>query len=183
MQIGSEALRNAIWDSMLNAELSVFYWGTKSRKWEKKQRFFGLVLAYTTSGVVGGWFISWLASLAGSSHPVVKTIGLAWKIISFFMAGIAHGLYLLDWKKTIRDMSRLNGKWHQIQSQYEMMWFDFEIGQNLDDIVREYKHTRYMEPLAEEDSPDLPGRDTKLWEESWWNVIKSRGLETEERSQ
>ena len=182
MSEASESDREAIWKSKLEADRSVQYWSIKTRKYYKRLRCFEVVLGFTTSGVVATWLGSWVTSFSSAtSWSYASTIfGYLWKVIILISAGIAIILPSLGWLKKVEDMSKLTRKWLQIRSKYEILWLDYERGRNLDEIIKEYQHIKSTEPLADQESPDLPGEDDELWDKCFYEVVASLKTQNQE---
>jgi hypothetical protein len=128
----SETLRRAIWDSLLDAELHARYWEYLCRLYYRMDKYTKMFLALTSSSTVASWGF-W------------SEIGFMWKTLSGLSAVTAIILPILNWRGNTQRMSKLSGKYSQIQYQYENLLLDYESGRDLSKIEEQYKRIREKE--------------------------------------
>ncbi len=156
-------IKKAIWDSMLDADLNVRYWGHLSRQYYKTSRFFKIFLALMASGTVASWGF-W------------QDIELLWKILSGIAAVLAITLPILRLEKKIEEMSILKGKWIELKNEYEFLRITME-NKNLNELEQEYKRIKDKEIEVSKEEKTLPLKE-KLANKCYQEVLKSRGLKS-----
>lgn len=156
-------IKKAIWDSMLDANLNVRYWGHLSRQYYKTSRSFQIFLALMASGTVASWGF-W------------QDIELLWKILSGFAAVSAITLPILRLENKIEKMSILKGKWIELENEYEFLRITME-NKNLNELEQEYKRIKDKEIEASKEEKTLP-QPKKLANKCYQEVLKSRGLKS-----
>src|SRR4051794_9419344 len=63
MYMVSEATRGGIWGGMLTAEMNMLYWDAMIRRFNNFEWFAKIILAMTSSAVVGGWLLLQIPAL------------------------------------------------------------------------------------------------------------------------
>jgi hypothetical protein len=160
----SEA-RKLAWESMLDAEMALRYWGKMARKYRSWEKVIKILLAVCTSGTVAGWGI-W------TSHEFV------WKFFSGLSAVVAIALPILDYSKMVETMIDLRGKCSEISGAYDLLWAQYGSDPN-GPPIREMTALKQKETDLSSVAGALP-HDTRLVKESQKEVRHSRGLDKSE---
>ena len=103
--------RTVLWDSMLDAELNVYYWGYVSARYTDLDKYLKIIIAVAASGTVAGWSI-W------SQHPG------AWKFFSAIacLASVIHP-YICS-SDVLKRTSELVATWKEVFVDYELLWHE-----------------------------------------------------------
>jgi hypothetical protein len=158
---GISLMRQLLWDSMLDADMSVRYWGYMARRFSKRELAIKVFLALTSSGAVAGWTL-WAA------YP-----GL-WHFFSGVSAVTAIALPILDYSGKVATMVELRGKWSELSTLYDQMWARYgsnAAGPPPDQIAP----LKLKEAELSKQSAVLPS-DTKLMLKCQAEVRRARGL-------
>ncbi len=118
--------RALVWESMLDADLAVRYWGALARSFARRERWGKIFLACTSSATVAGWVI-WAKS------PV------AWKVLSGLSALIAIALPYLDYRGNADKMLELVRNYAQQLVKLEILWLRVDStpeGQIIDELQK-----------------------------------------------
>lgn len=108
---GRTAVRQLVWDSMLNADLNCRYFRALSgrlRSWDQAGKIF---VAAMSSAAVAGWAI-WDES----------GFQTAWHAAGGLAAVVAVALPILNPSKAAAAASQLTGAWFSLLRDYEMLW-------------------------------------------------------------
>lgn len=105
-------MRKLTWESMLDADMNVRYWGQMARKYRSRERTIMIFLAIISSGAVAGWKF-W------AGHPSI------WHSLSGLSAVLAVALPLLDYSGNVATMVELRGKWSELSVAYDQMWAQY----------------------------------------------------------
>lgn len=155
-------MREAIWKSMLDADMNARYWKSLVKRYSNREKYLKIFLALMASGTVAGWGF-W------QSFPIF------WKILSSISAITAIALPILNYQKTIGQMSFLSGKWGELRIEYEDLWFQVKSKQANSNHNQAYKKYRKIESSLEKRESTLPD-DQKLLKKCFDDVKQSRGL-------
>jgi hypothetical protein len=153
-------LRTSIWESLLDAEMNVKYWGYLAERFVKRERALKITLALTTSG--GLLSLSfWNSFPAG---PVV--LGVVNTVL-------ACSLPILNYSGRIETMSGLRGSWAQLCIEYQRIWQQFgTLHSSCENEFRLLKERTVHLSVIETRLPN----DRKLVQRCQREVIQSHGL-------
>lgn len=158
----SSPLRMPLWNSMLDADMNVRYWGYVGRKFSAREKYIKIFLAvFSTTSAVASWAIwtyyaeLWKALLSASA---VIAIAIALPILNY--SGLAGKA--VDQK----------GKCTRLLSQHEILWAKNEYDLQLD-IESEF--SRIQEAIAQttKDDATIP-LDEKLRQTAYREVFALR---------
>ncbi len=114
------ALRTLLWESMLDADMNVRYWGYIGRKYSSREKYIKVFLAiFSATSAIGSWSI-W------SSYPEM------WKTLISVSALIAIALPILNYSGLVEKAVDQKGKWTRLLSQQEILWAKIEKDPNLE---------------------------------------------------
>ena len=102
--------RTALWDSMLDAEMNVFYWDLLSAHYARLDRFLKTIIAIAASGTVAGWSI-W------SRYPDT------WKVFSAIACLVALAHPYICSTEVLKRTSELVATWKEVSIDYDLLWF------------------------------------------------------------
>lgn len=156
-------MRNAIWDSMLDADLNERYWSKLCRRYYAREKWAKIFLALMASGTVATW------KFWGEYE-------LIWKILSSSSALLAIALPIFNWPKMIENMVYLSEKWCLLKNDYELLWIEVKKGvPNEIKCSKEFKKIKTKESVLSQKEANLP-EDKKLLSKCFQEVKCSRGL-------
>lgn len=155
-------MRTAIWKSMLDSDMNARYWKYLVNRYSKKDKSIKIFLAVMTSSTVAGWGF-W------ESQPDL------WKTLSALSAIIAIVFPLLNYQKSIEQISALAGKWGELRMEYEDLWLLVKDHQQPQVLERTYKKYRKIESTLQEKEMRIPA-DKKLLKKCYGEVINTRAL-------
>jgi hypothetical protein len=101
--------RTAIWESLLDAEMNVKYWGYLAKRFMFREKLSKVVLALTTSSVLLSLSL-WQRFPLG---PVI--LGAANTVL-------AVSLPILNYSERIQTMANLRGSWSQLSVEFDRLW-------------------------------------------------------------
>ena len=156
------ALKQAVWNSMLDADMNARYWRYLVTRYSKRDTNFKIFLAIMASTTVAGWGI-W------------DQYEFIWKGLSSLSALCAIALPILNYPKTIESMSELAGKWGELRIEYEDMWLDVRNTPDSKTLVKTYKKFRATEISLAKKESKMPN-EKKLLKKCFEEVKQSRGL-------
>ena|ERR1019366_8469022 len=151
--------RTVLWDSMLDAEMNVYFWdliSARYARWDRNMKFF---IALAASGAVAGWGV-W------SQHPG------GWKTFSAIaaVAAVAHPIFFSS--DVLKRMSELVATWKEVFVDYELLWYrDGEL--QLAEAWSEFETIKRRESRIDETR--LP-RSKGLLEKAFNHVLEKRRL-------
>jgi hypothetical protein len=150
-------LRTPIWESLLDAEMNVKYWGCLARRLIARERALKIILAITTcSGVV--------------SLSIWRNFPNVLGVVS---AVLACGLPILNYSERIEKMSNLRGSWSQLTMEYERIWQN--VGTAQSNCENEFRLLKDREVGLNVIETGLPN-DRKLVQRCQQEVRRARGL-------
>lgn len=155
-------MRSAIWKSMLDADMNARYWKYLVNRYSKRDKGLKIFLAVMTSGTVAGWGL-W------------EALPWLWKTLSSISALVAISLPILNYQKSIEQMSSLSGKWGELRIEYEDLWLQVKNHNEPKTLERTFKKFRKIESTLQEKETKLPD-DKDLLVECFEEVKKTRGL-------
>ncbi len=153
--------KQAIWDSMLDADMNARYWGYLTRRYYNKDKYSKLFLAAMSSGTVASWGF-W------------ANVEIIWKVLSAISALIAISLPILNYQKLIESIAEQKREWTHLKNEYESLWLSLKT-KNQKEIVSEYKKIKVHETIKTKDESKLP-YDRELIMSCYGEVLRSRGL-------
>ncbi len=153
--------RLALRDSMLDAEMNVYYWEALCQRFVSIDRWLKFVIAVTSSGTaIAAWAI-W------SQYPAV------WKIITgaSCVVSIYHSTFFPS--DRISKVSGLSTTWKEIKIKYQLQWA------NDRDLCKpgsweEFETTKQQESKINE---SIVAKNEKLLKQAYQCVLKDRGLQ------
>jgi hypothetical protein len=153
--------RQAIWGSMLDADMNARYWGFLTRRYYNKDKYSKIFLAAMASGTVASW---------GFWANVV----IIWKVLSAISALIAISLPIVNYQKLIESIAEQKREWTYLKNEYESLWLSQKT-KNQKEIASVYKKIKVHETIKIKDESKLP-YDEKLIMRCYEEVLRSRGL-------
>ena len=159
-------MKKAIWNSMLDADMNARYWKYLVRRYLARDKGLKIFLAIMASGTVAGWGV-W------ESFPWL------WKSLSAGAAIVAILLPILNFQKSIEQMSYLAGKWGELRIEYEDLWLQVKHDKKEVNEHTYYKRYRKIVSSLQEKEIKLP-EDKKLLWKCFNEVIETRNLKKEE---
>ncbi len=153
--------RLALWDSMLDADMNVYYWEALCQRFVSRDRWLKFIISLTSSGTaIAAWAI-W------SRYPAV------WKIITgaSCVLSIYHSNFFPS--ERISKVSGLFATWREIRIKYQLQW---EKDPNVcqPGSWDEFEATKQRESQIDE---SIVPRDEKLRTKAYQCVLKARGLQ------
>jgi hypothetical protein len=128
----------AVWQSMLEAELNKKYWRRVAEGYSKWDRASKIFLAITSSGTVAAWVVG-LQTVAMPVDPAI-----VWKFLSGLSAMLAIALPILNWQQRIKDAGSLYSGWNARHLAYQI--FYSQVGKISDEeIADEYEQSKKEE--------------------------------------
>ncbi len=155
-------MKSAIWKSMLDADMNARYWKYLVSRYSRRDKGLKIFLAIMASGTVAGWGL-W------------ESLPWLWKSLSSGAAIVAIALPILNYQKSIEQMSTLAGKWGELRIEYEDLWLQIKSDKEASSMERTYKKYRKIESSLQQKEAKLPD-DKKLIKKCFDEVIKTRGL-------
>ncbi len=155
-------MKKAIWQSMLDADMNARYWKCLVQRYSARDKTLKIFMAVMASGTVAGW--GWW-----------ETIPWLWKSLSSVSALVAISLPILNYQKSIEQMSGLAGKWGELRIEYEDLWVQVRNKSEPKTLESAYKKFRKIESALQEREAKLP-EDKKLVLRCFNEVKKARGL-------
>lgn len=151
--------RNALWNSLLDADMNVFYWAMVSGRYGTWDKLIKIVVAVAASGAVAAWGV-W------SRHPE------AWKIFSGVACIASIGQTVFCSPERLQRMAGLVATWKELRIDYELLWQSDSALQSRSSWD-EFQAARRRE--AKVDETGLPTND-KLIRKAYDEVCRKRGL-------
>jgi hypothetical protein len=153
-------LRTSIWESLLDAEMNVKYWGYLAERFVKKERALKITLSLTTaSGLLS--LSVWNSFPAGPvALGVLNTI-------------LACSLPILNYSERIEAMSSLRGSWTQLCIEFQRVWQ--QIGSPNSSCENEFRLLKERIVHLSVIETRLPN-DRKLVQRCQQEIIRSHGL-------
>jgi hypothetical protein len=155
-------MKIAIWKSMLDADMNARYWKYLVVRYSARDKGLKIFLAIMASGTVAGWGL-W------------EAVPWLWKSLSSISAIVAISLPILNYQKSIDQMSTLAGKWGELRIEYEDLWLQVRNHQDSQTLERAYKKFRKIEASLQEKETKLPDDKALLWK-CFEEVKKTRKL-------
>ncbi len=155
-------MRKARWKLMLDADMNARYWKRLVDRYLKREKGVKIFLAIMTSGAVAGWGF-W------------EKLPLLWKTLSSISAITAICSPILNFNKTIEQMSLLAKEWGELRIEYEDLWNLLEKDGGCDLIEQKYKKLRKTEANLQGKEIKLPSNEALL-KKCFDEVKKARGL-------
>lgn len=165
MKIGDNPvsdLRKLAWESMLDADMNVRYWGKLARRYKQREMQAKIFLAAVSSGSVAGWAL-WTA------------FPLAWKLLSALSALIAVALPFLNYPDKIETTADLHGKWNRLLSDYETVWSRVQSDGEAPEILHSIRTLKETESQMSKTEVELP-RIVSLVKRCQMEARRSRGI-------
>lgn len=152
--------RTAIWESLLDAEMNVKYWGYLARRFVKRERWLKIILAITTSSTI-------LSLSVWQSHPSGPVI------LGVVNAVLAISLPFLHYSESIETMANLRGSWSQLSVEYDRLWQRAKkVDSDYENEFRLLKERTVQLSVLETRLPN----DPKLVRRCQQEVCRARGL-------
>jgi hypothetical protein len=101
--------RTNIWESLLDAEMNVKYWGHVARRFVVREKGLKVILALTTSSVL-------------LSLPLWQRFPSGPILMAIVNAGLAVSLPILNYSERIETMANLRGGWSQLSVEFDRLW-------------------------------------------------------------
>src|SRR6266404_1114193 len=101
--------RTLIWESLLDAEMNVKYWGYMARRFVVREKWLKAALAITTSSVL-------------LSLPLWQRFPSGPVYLAVVNAALALSLPVLNYSERIETMANLRGSWSQLRIEYDRLW-------------------------------------------------------------
>ena len=139
----TQPFRSLLWDSKLDSEMNVRYWGFLGRYYANWEKFWKIFLAlFSATSALGSWVFF-------SSYP------LAWRTLLGISAVVAIALPFLDYSGIALKASDQRGKWSRLQSEYDILWARSEADPTLP-IDNEFKQIQEAVAQTGRDEALLP---------------------------
>ena len=151
------ALRTLVWESMLDADMNVRYWGYIGRKFISREKYLKIFLAvFSSTSAVGSWSL-W------ASYPEL------WKVLISASALIAIALPILNYSDTVQKAVDQKGKLTRVLSQLEILWAKIEKDPELE-IEGEFRGVQDAIAQTSKDDATIP-LDERLRQRAYAEVF------------
>lgn len=153
--------RIALWNSLLDSDMNVIYWGMISdrySKWDRRTKI--LVAIAAPSGTVAAWGI-W------SAHPQ------AWHLLLGVASIASIGQAFLCSPERLTKMASLVATWRELRTDYELLW------QRDSNLQSSNSWDQFEAARRREGKVDETGmpKNGKLRQEAYNEVCRKRGLD------
>jgi hypothetical protein len=156
-------MRELIWNSMLNAQMSALYWDHLALRYSTRDKWIKIFLACTSSGTVASWFVD-------------PSLAILWKLLSGVSALVAIALPILDYPGLVAKMAKLSGKSAQLRTGYDQLWAQVD-SLPQDPLSEQLAKLKTQEGELSDLEAGMPG-DADLLKQSQIEVLQARGLAT-----
>jgi hypothetical protein len=159
--------RTNIWESLLDAEMNVKYWGYLAKRFMFREKVSKVVLALTTSSVLLSLSL-WQRFPLG---PII--LGVANTVL-------AISLPTLNYSERIQTMATLRGSWSQLSVEFDRLWQRAENidSSSKDEFENEFRLLKERTVQISVIETRLPN-DRELVRRCQQEVRRARGLNTE----
>src|SRR5258708_3665720 len=97
--------RSVVWDSLLDAEMNVRYWGYLAQRFASRERCLKIALAVSASGTL-------------LALPLWKQFPAGPVALGIVNATLACSLPILNYSERIETMANLRGSWSQLSIEF-----------------------------------------------------------------
>src|SRR5882724_983128 len=117
--------RTVVWESLLDAEMNVRYWGYLAKRFAGREKSLKIALALTTSSTI-------------LAHPLWQRLSYGPIAIGILNALLACGLPVLNYSERIETMANLRGSWSQLSIEFGRLW-QRESSSSISDCENEFR--------------------------------------------
>lgn len=153
--------RTSVWESLLDAEMNVKYWGCLARSFVVRERALKIAIALS-------------ASSALLSIPLWQRYPLGPVFLGVVNTVLACSLPFLNYSERIETMANLRGSWSQMSIEYERLWQEIQDSgpRNFENELRLLRERTVQLRMIETRLPD----SRRLVQRCQQEVLQSRGL-------
>lgn len=153
--------RTSVWESLLDAEMNVRYWGCLARRFVVRERALKIAIAVTASSAL-------LSIPLWQQHPLGPIL------LGLLNTILACSLPFLNYSEQIETMANLRGSWSQMGIEYERLWQEIQDSEprNFENELRLLRERTVQLKVIETRLPN----NRRLVQRCQLEILQSRGL-------